>query len=91
MSTGLDRVVAGLSCRAVLERLSPLLDGELAAPDRAAVERHLAGCENCARFGGEVGALVGRLRGGLDGERVEGVERVRGRVMAALGAMGHSS
>jgi alkylhydroperoxidase family enzyme len=30
------------------ERLSAYLDGDLAAPDREAVERHLAGCRECA-------------------------------------------
>jgi hypothetical protein len=29
------------------ERLSAYLDGDLAAPDREAVERHLAGCREC--------------------------------------------
>ncbi len=65
MST-LDREIAGLSCRAVLHRLSPYLDGELPVEERQQVEAHLAACETCARFGGHVGALVRQLRTTLE-------------------------
>jgi anti-sigma factor RsiW len=57
-----EKVVAGLSCREVLARLSDYLDGELAAAERARVEEHLRGCDGCARFGGELRATVRALR-----------------------------
>ena len=57
-----ERVVGGLSCGQVLDRLSDYLDGDLADPDRAAVEMHLRGCDGCARFGGELRATVHALR-----------------------------
>ena len=61
----LDREVAGIRCREVLERLSDYLDGELAAHDVARIEAHLRGCDNCERFGGRFGAVVKALRGQL--------------------------
>jgi len=57
-----ERVVGGLSCGQVLDRLSEYIDGELAAEVRAAVEEHLRGCDGCARFGGELRATVEALR-----------------------------
>lgn len=57
-----ERIVGGLSCGQVLDRLSDYLDGELAAGARGAVEEHLRGCDGCARFGGELRATVGALR-----------------------------
>lgn len=56
------RIVAGLSCVDVLERLSAYLDGDLSAPERAAVEAHLRQCPNCARFGSSVQAVLGQLQ-----------------------------
>jgi anti-sigma factor RsiW len=57
-----ERVVGGLSCGQVLDRLSDYLDRELGAGERAAVEEHLRGCDGCARFGGELRATVRALR-----------------------------
>jgi anti-sigma factor RsiW len=57
-----ERVVGGLSCGQVLDRLSDYLDGELDADARGAVEEHLRGCDGCARFGGELRATVRALR-----------------------------
>jgi anti-sigma factor RsiW len=85
----LDRVVAGLSCRDVLHRLSPFLDGELPPAAVAQVEQHLAGCDTCARFGGHVGTLVQQLRGSLDTPPPvppETAARVRRDIMARIGA-----
>ena len=57
-----DRLVGGMRCFEVLAVLSDYLDDELDAPGRARVEAHLAGCDWCARFGGEVGTTVAQLR-----------------------------
>ncbi|MCU0622355.1 MAG: zf-HC2 domain-containing protein [Gemmatimonadaceae bacterium] len=87
--SALDRVVAGLSCREVLHRLSPYLDGELAAADVRQIEAHLGDCDTCARFGGHIGRVVQQLRETLDaGPREESgvMERVREGVMAKVRA-----
>lgn len=60
-----ERVVGGLSCSQVLERLSDYLDGDLAPAERAQVETHLRGCEGCARFDGQFQATVRALRAEL--------------------------
>jgi anti-sigma factor RsiW len=63
-----ERIVGGLSCSQVLDRLSDYLDGDLDAAARAQIEEHLRGCEGCARFGGELAATVRALRAHLLGE-----------------------
>jgi anti-sigma factor RsiW len=60
-----EKVVGGLSCSEVLERLSDYVDGELAAEERARVEAHLRGCDACARFGGEFRSTVRALKAHL--------------------------
>lgn len=60
----LNRLVAGLRCRDVLEDLSEFLDGGLPPERVAAIQAHLAECETCARFGGSVGEIVAALRVG---------------------------
>ncbi|MEW6429914.1 MAG: anti-sigma factor [Myxococcota bacterium] len=60
-----NKNVGGLWCFDVLERLSDYIDGELPAAERAQVERHLAGCDECTKFGGEFGAVVRGLRAKL--------------------------
>ena len=57
-----EKVVAGISCGEVLDRLSSYIDGELPADERARIEAHLRGCEVCERFGGEFQATVHALR-----------------------------
>jgi anti-sigma factor RsiW len=82
----LNRLVAGLRCRDVLEDLSEFLDGGLPPERVAAIHAHLAECETCARFGGSVGEIVSALRAGMPATtwtdaRVGGLlERVRARV-----------
>ncbi|HXG44734.1 MAG TPA: zf-HC2 domain-containing protein [Gemmatimonadales bacterium] len=61
----LDRVVAGLRCRDVLEQLSEYLDGDLPEGARERIRAHLAGCDACERFGGEMGAMVALFRRAL--------------------------
>ncbi|MEZ4415621.1 MAG: zf-HC2 domain-containing protein [Gemmatimonadota bacterium] len=63
---GLDREVAGLSCRDVLDGLSEYLDGALEPGERARVEAHLRGCDHCERFGGRVAAVIATLRRSLE-------------------------
>jgi anti-sigma factor (TIGR02949 family) len=57
-----EKVVAGLSCGQVLDRLSDYLDGDLPAQESARLEEHLRGCDGCARFGGEFRGVVESLR-----------------------------
>jgi anti-sigma factor RsiW len=78
-----EKVVAGLSCSAVLARLSDYMDGDLAAEERVQVEAHLRGCDGCARFGGEFRATVRALREHL-GVEPEVPRTLKDRVRAAL-------
>lgn len=57
-----EKVIAGLSCGDVLERLSDYLDQELAPAEQARVEEHLRGCEGCARFGGQFRTTIRALK-----------------------------
>ena len=57
-----EKVIAGLSCTQVLERLSDYLDGDLPEADSTSIEAHLRGCDGCARFGGEFRSVVESLR-----------------------------
>lgn len=63
-----EREVGGLRCSQVLDVLSLFVDGEL--PDRVEwqVRAHVAGCDVCARFGAEFGAVVAALRGDTEPE-----------------------
>lgn len=56
-----------LDCGEVLARLSDYVDGELAAPARAAVEAHVRQCPDCARFGGAFAGVLTALRERLRG------------------------
>lgn len=64
------KTVGGLDCFEVLAQLSDYLDGELNNADKAKIEAHLAGCEECTRFGGEFGAVVKALRTRLADDEV---------------------
>ncbi|MGH7588403.1 MAG: anti-sigma factor family protein [Gemmatimonadota bacterium] len=50
------------------ERLSAYLDGDVAAPDREAVERHLATCPECSAVLEDLGRLAHAARGLEDRE-----------------------
>jgi anti-sigma factor RsiW len=57
-----DREVAGVRCSAVLALLSDYLDGDLGPGDLELVRAHVAGCDNCARFGGRFARAIGLLK-----------------------------
>lgn len=57
-----ERIVGGLSCGQVLADLSLYLDGELEVAQRSALEVHVRGCDQCARFGGVFAATIRGLR-----------------------------
>jgi anti-sigma factor RsiW len=57
-----EKFVGGLGCFEVLELLSDYLDGEVSAELKQKIDAHLAGCDECTRFGGEFGAVVKALR-----------------------------
>lgn len=71
----LDRDVAGITCRQVLERLGDYVDRELSVEARALVEAHLRGCQECLRFGGAIGHMVAAIRGGLVAELPPGASQ----------------
>jgi len=53
-----------MTCRQVVQLLNDYLEGTLPAADRRRVEEHLAGCEACTAFVGQLRAsrrIVGRL------------------------------
>jgi anti-sigma factor RsiW len=58
----LDRVIAGLSCRQVLDHLSDVIDGAIGPERLAQIRAHLAECHVCDRFGGQFAALVSAAR-----------------------------
>jgi len=51
----------GLWCNDVLAALGDFVDGLLDADHHRQIEAHVSACENCRRFGGAYGALVGRM------------------------------
>ncbi|MBL8682721.1 MAG: zf-HC2 domain-containing protein [Myxococcales bacterium] len=79
-----DRVVAGLRCTEVLEKLSDYIDGALDAPTRSAVEAHVAGCTVCESFGGSVAASVRALRRQRNAGADESIERMRAAVLGKI-------
>jgi anti-sigma factor RsiW len=79
-----EKVVAGLSCGAVLSVLSDYLDGDLPPRERERVEEHLRGCDGCARFGGQFRNTVRALRDQLGRGGGALPASVRERLRAAL-------
>ena len=57
------KVVGGLHCFEVLEKLSDFVDGALSEAELAQVKAHLSGCDACTSFGGEFSQVVTALRG----------------------------
>jgi anti-sigma factor RsiW len=60
---------AALTCREVVALIGDYLEGALPADDRARVESHLAGCENCTEYVAQMRETI-RLTGMLTEERV---------------------
>lgn len=61
------KVVAGLSCIQVLEKLSDYLEPEALDPkDRQQIEEHLQGCSWCEQFGDGFVRLLARFRSQQD-------------------------
>lgn len=79
---GLETIVAGVRCREVLAELSEYLDGTLPAERVLELQRHLAACDRCSRFGGEIADVLQRLR---DGQRVHAPVDVVDVVLARIG------
>lgn len=57
-----ERLVAGLRCGEVLERLSDYVDGDLPPREVERVEGHLKGCDWCEQMGGDFAAAVAAIR-----------------------------
>jgi len=75
---GLETIVAGIRCREVLDDLSEYLDGSLSPMRVAELQAHLAGCDRCARFGGEVSQTIAALRATLRQPEPMGAQRAQG-------------
>jgi anti-sigma factor RsiW len=84
----LDRVVAGLRCRDVLESLSDFLDGTLTRERVDQVKAHLDGCSTCAQFGSDMSHVLASLRAGRTDLSPpledEALARLRGRIRSAI-------
>lgn len=72
----------------VREHLSPFLDGELTAPDRAAVEAHLQACPECAAHLEELATLDALARDLPAPAPADGFEAFPARVRARIAAHG---
>jgi anti-sigma factor RsiW len=60
-----DPVAFAVACRDLVELVTHYLEGALPGPTAVAVEEHLAGCDDCARYVDQFRATIaatGRLR-----------------------------
>ena len=81
-STGLETIVAGVRCRDVLAELSEFIDGSLLPARVKELQAHLAGCDNCARFGGHIAQTLTTLRSGTSGDTRDHATAVLARIGA---------
>lgn len=63
------KIVAGLHCFEVLERLDDYVEQTLSADLTARINEHLTQCSACASFGGRYAELVEVLQSQLQSER----------------------
>ncbi len=77
-------------CTAMRSGISAYLDGELAAPECAAIEAHCAGCPGCASLVEGLRQTVGLCRGVAETPLPESA-RVRARVRRLLDEAARSS
>jgi anti-sigma factor RsiW len=82
-----NRLVGALWCTDVLARLPGYLEGELPPATRSEVELHLAGCDNCRRFGGEFAGMVSAVGRQASGEPLppDAAVRLRARLADEFG------
>ncbi len=83
-----QRLVGPLWCGDVLAVLSDFVDGGLAAEVRDGVRAHLAGCDECSRFGVEFARVIRALRielGSAEGPEPEVEARLSLRLAPVLG------
>jgi anti-sigma factor RsiW len=73
-----------MECERIAPLVTPLVDGELAAPERDTVEAHLAGCPACSAAAAAERAIVARIRD--ETTRHVAPPGLRGRVGAAIAA-----
>jgi len=66
-----------MSCREVMDRLSPFLDDELDPATSRDIEQHVATCADCAAELARLRALQQGLRGGLEFHRAPDLLRER--------------
>lgn len=79
---GLETIVGGIRCRDVLAELSDYLDGALAPRRVAELQGHLAGCPNCARFGGHIARTLTMLQAACTAPAGDVAERVMAKIRA---------
>ena len=60
-----EQVFAGLSCGAVLERLSAYADGDIDRDVATAIEAHVSQCRQCEQFGAAFVRLLQTMRARL--------------------------
>lgn len=65
MSDKPNQPAGPLTCEQAQEAVSAAMDGELAAADRQALDRHLQGCEACAAYAEQLSYLQSALPGQL--------------------------
>lgn len=73
----LDREIAGLRCRDLLERLTDYVDGDIGEVEMEQIAAHLRQCAECDKFGSEYAALVAALESRLASPSVAADVRTR--------------
>jgi anti-sigma factor RsiW len=58
-----ERLIAGLWCHEVADRLEAYVGGRLSDDDKGTLETHVNACVHCASFGARYARLIDRVRG----------------------------